>query len=116
MSIISHLRELNLLRELLAVYREMAIILPSPELVAEDANIKRLTLLQGGTVKPSDITNIKLKTDTKEWSGTVTSTGYLVYDLGTGFLIPKGEESVFKVYGDLGGKKDEDVDLYFENV
>ena len=72
--------------------------------------------MQGGTVKPSDITNTKLKTGTNEWSGSVTSTGYLVFDLGAGFLIPKGEEAVFKVYGDLSGKKDEDVNLYFENV
>ena len=84
--------------------------------VTEAASLKRLTMLQGGTVKPSDITNIKLKTGTNEWTGSVTSTGYLVFDLGSGFLIPKGEEAVFKVYGDLSGKKDEDVNLYFENV
>jgi len=84
--------------------------------VTEGASVKRLTLLQGGTVKPSDITNVKLKTGTNEWSGSVTSTGYVVFDLGAGFLIGKGEEAVFKVYADLSGKKDEDVDLYFENV
>ncbi|MDP3792285.1 MAG: hypothetical protein Q8Q89_01005 [bacterium] len=84
--------------------------------VTEGANVKRLTLLQGGTVKPSDITNVKLKAGATEWSGSVTSTGYVVFDLGTGHLIKKGEEQVFKVYGDLAGKKDEDVNLYFENV
>ncbi len=84
--------------------------------VTEGANVKRLTMLQGGTVKPSDMTNVKLKTGTTEWSGSVTSTGYVVFDMASGFLIPKGEEAVFKVYGDLAGKKDEDVNLYFENV
>ncbi len=84
--------------------------------VTEGASVKRLTMLQGGTVKPSDITNVKIKTGTTEWSGSVTSAGYLVFDFGSGFFIKKGEEAVFKVYGDLAGKKDEDVNLYFENV
>ena len=84
--------------------------------VTEGASVKRLTMLQGGTVKASDITNVKLKTGTMEWAGSVTSTGYLVFDLGTGFLIPKGEESLFKVYGDVSGKAAEDINLYFENV
>src|SRR3989344_6075950 len=85
--------------------------------VTEGAWVRRLTMLQGGTVKPSDIANAKLKTGSNEWSGTVTSNAYVVFDLGTpGFFIAKGEEAVFKVYGDLSGKKDEDVNLYFENV
>ncbi len=84
--------------------------------VTEGANVKRVTMIQGGTVKPADIKNVKLKTGTNEWPGSVTSNSYLVFDLGAGFLIPKGEEAVFKVYGDLSGKKDEDVNLYFENV
>lgn len=85
-------------------------------MVTEGASVKRITMLQGGTVKPSDITNVKIKTGDKEWAGSVTSTGYLVFDFDSGFLIAKGEEALFKVYGDLSGKKDEDVNLYFENV
>lgn len=81
----------------------------------EAASVKRITMFQGGTVKPSDITNIKLKAGTNEWSGSMTSDSYLVFDLGSGFSIVKGGEQVFKVYADLGGKKDEDVNLYFEN-
>ncbi len=80
----------------------------------EGSWVKRVTLLQGGTVKASDITNVKIKTGTTEWSGTVTSTGYLVFDMGSGFFIAKGGDAIFKVYGDMAGKKDEDVNLYFE--
>ena len=84
--------------------------------VTEGASVKRLTLLQGGTVKSSDLTNVRLKTGSTEWSGSVTSTGYIVFDLGSGFLIPKGEEATFKIYGNLAGKATETVILYFENV
>lgn len=82
----------------------------------EAASVKRVTLLQGGTVKPADITNIKLKAGTTEWSGTIDSAGYLVFDMGAGFVIAKGGDQVFKVFGDLAGKKDEDINLYFENA
>ena len=81
----------------------------------EGASVKRLTLLQGGTVKPADITNVKVKTGAMEWSGTVTSDSYMVFDLGSGYSISKGGNATFKVYADLSGKKDETVDLYFEN-
>ena len=82
----------------------------------EAASVKRLTLYQAGTVKVSDITNVKVKVGTTEYPGTVTTDSYLVFDLGSGHTILKGGEAVFYVYGDLAGKKDEDVNLYFENV
>lgn len=82
----------------------------------EAASIKRVTMLQGGTVKPADITNIKVKAGTTEWSGTIDSAGYMVFDMGSGFTVAKGGDQVFKVYGDLAGKKDEDLNLYFENA
>lgn len=77
--------------------------------------VKRLTLLQGGTVKPADTVNWKLKTGTSEWSGSIDSGGYVVFDLGAGHLISKGGEAVFDVSADVNGKKDETVILYFEN-
>lgn len=81
----------------------------------EGASIKRLTMLQGGTLKPADMTNLKLKTGAMEWSGTVTTDSYVVFDLGSGYTIAKGGNATFKVYGDLAGKKAETVILYFEN-
>ncbi|KKU22486.1 MAG: hypothetical protein UX31_C0001G0004 [Candidatus Nomurabacteria bacterium GW2011_GWA1_46_11] len=81
----------------------------------EGASVKRLTLLNGGTVKPADLTNVKVKTGATEWSGTVTSDSYFVFDLGSGYTIAKGGNATFKVYADVGGKKDETIDLYFEN-
>lgn len=81
----------------------------------EAASVKRLTMIQGGTLKPGDMTNVKLKTGTNEWSGSSTSDSYLVFDLGSGFTITKGGNAIFKVYADLAGKKAETIDLYFEN-
>lgn len=81
----------------------------------EGASIKRLTMLNGGTLKPADLTNLKLKTGTMEWSGSITTDSYVVFDLGSGYSIAKGGNATFKVYGDLSGKKDETVILYFEN-
>ena len=82
----------------------------------EGGTVKRLTLINGGTLKPADLTNVKLQTLTgQEWSGVSTSDGYLVFDLGSGHFIAKGGNAVFKILGDMGGKKDETIDLYFEN-
>ncbi|MEK7583034.1 MAG: hypothetical protein AAB483_01355 [Patescibacteria group bacterium] len=81
----------------------------------EGASVKRLTLLNGGTLKPSDLTNLKLTTGTMTWNGSVTTDSYIVFDLGAGYTIAKGANATFKVWGDVGGKKDETVDLYFEN-
>lgn len=80
----------------------------------EGGNVERITMINGGTIKYSDLTNVKLKTGDKEWSGVSTSKGYLVFDLGSGHFIAKGGNSIFKVYADVGGKKDETIDLYFE--
>ncbi|OGN00810.1 MAG: hypothetical protein A3I26_00690 [Candidatus Yanofskybacteria bacterium RIFCSPLOWO2_02_FULL_43_10] len=82
----------------------------------EAASVKRLTMINDGTVKYSDITNLKLKTNvgSSEWSGTMTSGGYAVFDLGSGYNIAKGGNAIFSVYGDVAGKKDETINLFFE--
>ena len=80
----------------------------------EGGTVKRITMINGGNIKASDLTNVKLKTLDKEWAGSSTSNGYLVFDLGAGHFIAKGSNAIFKVYADIAGKKDETVDLYFE--
>ncbi len=83
----------------------------------EAASVKKITMLQGGTLKPADLSNIKLVSGTTEWVGKeVTKAGHLVFDLGTGFTIVKGGNAIFKVYGDVNGKVDETVKLYFEEL
>ncbi|TSC74853.1 MAG: Uncharacterized protein G01um101444_144 [Parcubacteria group bacterium Gr01-1014_44] len=83
----------------------------------EGGTVKRITMINGGTLKPVDLTNLKIKVeaDGKEWSGVSTTDSYAVFDLGAGHFIAKGGNSIFKVYGDVMGKKDETVILYFEN-
>lgn len=81
----------------------------------EAASIKRMTLIQGGTVNAVDITNLKLKTGLNEWSGSMTTDGFAVFDLDDGFFIKKGGNAIFKMYGDINGaKKGETLDFYFE--
>lgn len=80
----------------------------------EAASIKRITMIQGGSVKPQDISNLKLKTGTTEWSGSMTSKGYAVFDLGSGFNIVKGGNAIFQMWGDVGGKTTETIKFYFE--
>ena len=82
----------------------------------EAASIKRMQVIQGGTVKPSDLTNLRLTTGTNSWSGTIDSAGKIVFDMGSGFTIAKGNNAIFKIYGDVAGKKAETVALYFESV
>jgi len=81
----------------------------------EGASVKRLSLLNGGNIKSTDLTNVKLTTGSMTWTGTSTSDGYLVFDLGSGHTIAKGGNATFKVWADVSGKKDETIDLYFEN-
>lgn len=84
----------------------------------EAASLKRLTMINGGTIKASDVLNPRLTAisgGSGTWSGTSTSDGYLVFDLGAGFSITKGGNAIFRVISDVNGKKDETVDLYFEN-
>ncbi|MBI2063711.1 MAG: hypothetical protein HYT65_01825 [Candidatus Yanofskybacteria bacterium] len=81
----------------------------------EAASVRRLMMINGGSIKPADLTNVKLETGTSSWSGSSTSDGYLVFDLGSGYTIAKGGNAVFKVFADIAGKKSETIDLYFEN-
>ena len=61
------------------------------------------------------MTNLKLTSGTGSWSGSMSSDGYAVFDLGSGFTIAKGGNAIFKMWADLAGKKAETIDLYFEN-
>ena len=82
----------------------------------EAALVKRITMLQGGTVKPADTVNWKLKTGTSEWMGSIDASGYVVFDMSSGHSIAKGGEAIFYVYADVNGKAAEDINLYFENA
>ncbi len=82
----------------------------------EAAWVRRAQLLQGGTVKSSDITNLRLEVNgVKVSDGVMTSNDYAVFDFGTpGYKVEKGDNRIFKMFADLAGKKDETVKFYFE--
>jgi len=82
----------------------------------EAAWVKRVQLLQGGTVKNADLANLKLEVNgVKVADGYMTSDSYAVFDFGSpGYKIDKGDNKIFKMYADLAGKKDETVKYYVE--
>lgn len=84
----------------------------------EAAFVKRIQLVNGGSVKTSDITNLRLEVQgSKIVDGSMTSDGYAVFDFGTpGYKITKGDNKVFKMYADIAGKKDETIKFYQENA
>lgn len=84
----------------------------------EAAWIRRIQMLQGGTVKASDITNLRLEVNgVKVADGYMTSDDYAVFDFGKpGYKIEKGDNKTFKMYADLAGKKDETIKFYFETA
>ncbi|MEK7659549.1 MAG: peptidoglycan-binding domain-containing protein [Patescibacteria group bacterium] len=82
----------------------------------EAAWVRRVQLLQGGTVKNADLANLILEVNgVQVATGTMTSDSYAVFDFGSpGYKIDKGDNKIFKMYADLAGKKDETVKYYVE--
>ncbi|TSC90608.1 MAG: putative Ca2+-binding protein [Parcubacteria group bacterium Gr01-1014_2] len=82
----------------------------------EAAWVRRVQLIQGGTVKNADLTNLKLEVNAVQVAtGYMTSDGYAVFDFGSpGYKIDKGDNKIFKMYADLAGKKDETIKYYVE--
>ncbi|TSC91550.1 MAG: putative Ca2+-binding protein [Parcubacteria group bacterium Licking1014_17] len=76
--------------------------------------VRGLRLINNGTVKDADITGLALETGGSKVADGYMSNGYVVFDLGSGVKIEKGNNKIFQVYGNLGGKKAETVELYFE--
>ncbi|PJE50695.1 MAG: hypothetical protein COV29_03095 [Candidatus Yanofskybacteria bacterium CG10_big_fil_rev_8_21_14_0_10_36_16] len=84
----------------------------------ESAHLKRVSLLNGGTVKDADITNLYLEVNgDKVANGWMNGDGDAVFEFsGSGYSIAKGDNKIFKVYGDLSGKKDETIKFYVEQA
>ncbi len=84
----------------------------------EGAKVSRLQLINGGTIQASGITGLRLEVNgVKVADGTMTSDNYAVFDFSSNpYVINKGDNRIFKVYGNLAGKKSETVILYFEQT
>jgi hypothetical protein len=84
----------------------------------EAGYVRRIQLLNGGTVKPADMTNVRLEVSgSKVADGTITSDGYAVFDFGSpGLKITKGDYKVFKMYVDVAAKKDETIKFYVDSA
>ena len=81
----------------------------------EAAFVKRIQLLQGGDVKDADLTNLRLEVNSVKVADGSMSGGYAVFDLGSpGYKIAKGDNRIFKLFGDVAGKKSETVKFYME--
>lgn len=84
----------------------------------EAASVKRIQLINGGTVKNADITNLRLEVNSVNVAnGTMTNDGYAVFEFNSpGYNIVKGDGKIFKMLADLAGKKDETVKFYQDNA
>src|SRR3989344_5671419 len=82
----------------------------------EAAFVRRVQLLNGGSVAATGITNVRLEVNNvKVADGVMTGDNYAVFDFGSvGYKIEKGDNKIFKLFGDLTGKKDETVKFYHE--
>ena len=83
----------------------------------EASYIRRIQLYNGGDVKATDLTNLYLEVSSVKVAETaaMTSDGYAVFDFGTpGYKITKGDYKIFRLFGDLAGKKSETVKFYVE--
>ena len=83
----------------------------------EPIDIYRIALYNGGTMNSTEITNLELK----DASGNVLATAdacssddLCTFVFDSPYRIGKGESEIFKVYADLGGEKDDTIELYFE--
>lgn len=83
----------------------------------EAALVKRIQLINGGTVKNADITNLRLEVNSVNVAnGSMTNDGYGVFDFGSGYKITKGDSKIFKMVGNVAGKKSETIAFYQENA
>jgi len=84
----------------------------------EGANVYRVQLFNGGTADNALVTNLKLKDNTGVTVATATSigtNGYVAFVFNTPYYITKGENEIFRVYGDVGAQKpDRTIILYQE--
>lgn len=84
---------------------------------AEGVKIKRLAIYNAGTVNSIELTNLKLKVGTTTVA-TLSAWGsddYATFIFDTPYEITKGDNKVFKLYADIGGKKDETIITYIFN-
>lgn len=82
----------------------------------EAAFIRRVQLLNGGSVAATGIANVRLEVNNvKVADGVMTGDNYAVFDFGApGFKIEKGDNKIFKLFGNIAGKKDETIKFYPE--
>ena len=84
----------------------------------EAAKVYRLTLINAGTIKYDQLSNLKLAVSgTTVATGVSTSGGYAIFDFGSSpYVIAKGDNRVFQMYADIGtgAKKAETINFYFE--
>lgn len=82
----------------------------------EATKISRIQLYQGGTVAPSNITDLKLKVAgvTVATAATVGTDGYVTFNLATPVEIARGSSAIFTVYADVAGRPGETVKFYLD--
>ncbi len=81
----------------------------------EAGTVKRMRMINNGTIADGNITNVVIETLTGVHAGTGAMNGDGYLDLTfNDFLIPKGENETFQIYAKIGGKRGETIQLYLE--
>lgn len=71
----------------------------------EDIDVRRLALTEGGSIANSNITNLVLKQagNTVATASSIGSRDLVVFTFTTPFMLEKGQERTFEVFGDISG-------------
>lgn len=85
----------------------------------EDVNVMRVSLTEGGSINNSNLTNFTLKQggNTIATASAIGAKDLVVFNFTTPFLLEKGQERTFSVYGDISGstRSDDTIVFYFDS-
>lgn len=86
----------------------------------EDIMIYRVSLTEGGSIANSNLTNFVLKTGgaTVATASAVGAKDLITFNFTSPYLLEKGQERTFMVYGDIAGstRSSDTVVLYFDSA
>jgi hypothetical protein len=85
----------------------------------EDVNVMRVSLTEGGSIANSNLSNFALKQggNTIATASAVGAKDLVVFNFTTPFLLEKGQERTFSVYGDISGttRSNDTIVFYFDS-
>lgn len=85
----------------------------------EDVSVMRVALTEGGSIANGNLTNFTLKQggNTIATASAVGAKDLVVFNFTAPFLLEKGQERTFSIYGDISGttRSDDTIVFYFDS-